>query len=322
MPATATHSFFAQDVVEIIPSEIRNKLDINKIKMFAQSTDSLQFYNLWNFKSAKYIRRLHCVFHNSCTQEYFLNVLRYMKDNNIKDGDTLSYLFGIICHYALDSTIHPYIIYKTGQFNRKDASTYKYNGIHHFMETFLDNDMIKRRLNVNPYKFDISNFTFNISLFSEELNKTIDYSFYNTYKVKNMCNIYYKSLKQMGLFLKLFRKDAYGIKKFFYKIIDSFTSKKTFRFDTLSYHYSLEDTHNFLNSDHQLWRNPTTYDMTSTESFVDLYLKAIKFAKVLMCASYDYLCDKNIDLEEIFDNTSYVTGINCDSKKELKYFEF
>ena len=61
-------------------SEIRNKLDINKIKMFAQSTDSLQFYNLWNFKSAKYIRRLHCVFHNSCTQEYFLNVLRYMKE--------------------------------------------------------------------------------------------------------------------------------------------------------------------------------------------------------------------------------------------------
>ena len=32
--------------------------------------------------------------------------------------------------------------------------------------------------------------------------------------------------------------------------------------------------------------------------------------------------DKDIDLEKIFDNTSYVTGLNCNDKKELKYFEF
>ena len=31
---------------------------------------------------------------------------------------------------------------------------------------------------------------------------------------------------------------------------------------------------------------------------------------------------KDIDLEKIFDNTSYVTGLNCCEKKELKYFEF
>ena len=62
--------------------------------------------------------------------------------------------------------------------------------------------------------------------------------------------------------------------------------------------------------------------MTSTESFVDLYLKAIKLAKVLSCASFDYISGKDIDLEKIFDNTSYVTGIDCNSPKELRYFEF
>ena len=126
----------------------------------------------------------------------------------------------------------------------------------------------------------------------------------------------------MNFFIKYFRQDRFGIKKNIYKFCDSFTSKKTFRLDALSYHYPLNDKHNFLNSTNKMWRNPTTYDITSTESFVELYLKSIKIAKILICASFDYLNGKNIDLEKIFDNTSYVTGLNCDSKKELKYFEF
>ena len=71
-----------------------------------------------------------------------------------------------------------------------------------------------------------------------------------------------------------------------------------------------------------MWRNPTTYDLTSTESFVDLYLKAIKVAKVMICASFDYIEGKEIELEKIFLNNSYVHGLDCNLDKELKYFEF
>ena len=56
--------------------------------------------------------------------------------------------------------------------------------------------------------------------------------------------------------------------------------------------------------------------------FIDLYLKAIKKTKVLVCASFEYLDGKEIDLEKVFDNISYVSGIDCDSDKELKFFEF
>ena len=51
-------------------------------------------------------------------------------------------------------------------------------------------------------------------------------------------------------------------------------------------------------------------------------LKAIKQAKTIICASFDYIDGKDIDLEKIFTNLSYITGLNCDEKKELKYFEF
>ena len=218
--------------------------------------------------------------------------------------------------------MHPFIIYKTGIFDKNNKNTYKYNNLHHFMETYIDNDMIHRRLGINPYSFNISKYVFDNRKFSSDLNKTIDNVFYNVYGVKNMSKIYYKSLKQMESFIRLFRQDRFGIKRVIYKAIDSFTTKRTFRLEAISYHYPLIDKHNYLNSNNKLWRNPTTYNMTSTESFIDLYLKAIKKTKVLVCASFEYLDGKEIDLEKVFDNISYVSGSDCDSDKELKFFEF
>ena len=322
MPATVTHAYFAKDVIDILPESIKNGLDIKRSMMFSQGTDSLMFYNLFSILPGKKIRRFYEYFHDNKSQEFFVNLLDYVKDSKIIDSDVFSFIVGFICHYALDSTIHPYIIYKTGIFKKNYPSTYKYNNAHHFMETFIDNDMISRRTNYNPYKFRISKFCFDTSKFSLSLKDTIDNTFYETFDVDNMSRIYRKSLKQMKNYLMIFRRDPYGIKKFFYMLIDTFTPKKWYRFEAISYHYPLVDRHNYLNSDNSIWRNPTTYDMTSNESFVDLYLKAIKLAKVLICASFDYLDGKDIDLKKIFNNSSYITGLNCDVKKELKYFEF
>lgn len=323
MPATITHAYFAKDVFEILPSNIKNTIDCSRIKMFGQSMDALMFYNLFSILPGKKIRDFCGYFHRNNSQEYFINLINYIKDNNlIYDMDVCSYLAGMICHYVLDSYVHPYIIYKTGVFDKRKKNTYKYNHVHEFMETFLDNDMVKRREKINPYKFRIDKFCFNTREFSDNLINSMNSSFKDTFNIDNMGNIYYKSLKQMKISLLLFRRDPYGIKKFLYKILDTFTTKRMFRFESISYYVSLDDKHNYLNSNHKLWRNPTSYNMTSNESFVDLYVKAIKYAKVLICASFDYINNKDIDLTKIFTNASYVTGLNCLLKKDLKYFEF
>lgn len=323
MPATAVHAYFAQDLNDILPKEIKNKLDVNRLRMFGQSTDSLMFYNLFSILPGKKIRDFQKYFHTNKTQEFFVNLINYIKENDYtEDIDVNSFLVGTICHYVLDSTVHPYIYYKTGYFNKNDKSTYKYNNVHTFMENFLDNDMIKRRESINPYKFSISKFSFDTSKFSNELNDTIKYTFKETFDIDNMDKIYYKSLKQMRSAILIFRQDRYGIKKFFYKLADTFTSRRVFRFEAISYHYPLNDRHNFLNENHKLWRNPCNYSSTSEESFLDLYLRALKLAKVMICASFDYINGKDIELEKVFVNKSYITGLDCELDKELKYFEF
>lgn len=323
MPATIVHAYFANDAYDILPKSIKNKVSVERVRMFGQSMDALKFYNLISASSGKNIRKFYKYFHRNDSQKFFINLINYIKDNNlINDNDCASFLVGTICHYELDSVVHPYVYYKTGAFDKKNKATYKYNNVHAFMETFLDNDMVIRRENINPYKFRLDKFCFQTDRFSDNLKKTIDFVFDDTFNLKNMGNIYYKALKQMKQALMLLRRDPYGIKKFFYKLMDTFTSRKTFRFEAISYNYPLFDCHNFLNEDHKTWRNPCVYAMTSTESFLDLYLKALKEVKVLICASFDYINGKEIDLEKVFTNKSYVTGLNCNDKKELKYFEF
>lgn len=323
MPATVTHSYFTIDVFDCLPDDIKNNINLNKMKMFGQSFDPLMFYNLFSPLPGMKIRKLQNYCHTHKTKDFFINMLNIMKEKNLGDDiECFTFLNGFICHFVLDSTIHPYVIYKSGVFNKKKPNTYKYNNVHAFMETFIDNDMIKRREDTNPYAFRIDKFCFDIEPFSINLDYLIDMTFYKTYKIKDMSYIYYKSLKQMKSAIRLFRMDKYGIKKNIYKLVDTFAPKKTYRFEAISYHYRLDDRHNYLNSNNSLWRNPTTYDMTSNESFIDLYMRSIKIAKIMICASYDYLHGKDIDLDRIFHNNSYLTGLDCDIKKELKYFEF
>lgn len=322
MPATITHAYFAKDIYDVLPKTIKGKLSLERCRMFGQSTDSLMFYNLFSIFPGKKIRKFQYFFHTNQSQEFFIHLVQYMKENQIDDIDTYSFLVGFICHYVLDSTVHPFVVYKTGKMEKGRPSTYKYNNLHAFMETFIDNDMVSRREKTNPYKFNLSSFCFQLNPFSDDLNKTIRYAFDTTFHLPNMDSIYYKSLKQMKNALVLFRKDPYGIKKGVYKVADFITPKSVFRFEAISYHYPLKDEHNYLNTNHTLWRNPIMYDITSNESFAELYLKALRKAKVIVCACFDYLDGKEIDLTHIFPNTSYVTGLDCSIQKELKYFEF
>ena len=93
MPATMTHAFFSKDVYDIMPTDIKENLNIKRVIMFGQSTDSFIFYNLFSLKSGKKMREFQHAFHTKQSQEFFLNLLRYIKDNNIKDVDTYSIMY-------------------------------------------------------------------------------------------------------------------------------------------------------------------------------------------------------------------------------------
>ena len=325
MPATATHAIFAMDVYNELPNTIKQLIDKNtfQYKMFSQSTDSLMFYNIESLKSGKKVRELQHTFHTSKSRSFFITLVEYIKRNKLYDNSyVMVFLYGFICHYVLDSNVHPFVFYKTGLFDKKDKNSYKYNNLHAFMETYLDNYMIKEKLFMDPFKFRIDKFCFDNTKFNNELNKCIDYVFREVFYVDNMHKIYFDSLKQMKGFIRRYRFDKTGIKSFGYKCIDKITPKSVFRFEALSYHYKSKSEEYFLNTRHEIWFNPCDRNIFSYESFDDLYKKSILEARDIIIKLDMYFKSKKVNLCDIFLNKSYLTGLDCDKKNTLKFFYF
>ncbi len=324
MPATITHAIFAEDIYKNLPKKYQRIISKEKtsLLMFAQSTDPMMFYSIFSIKTPKNLLDFSHTFHTTNTNLFFTNLITYMKkEKSYLDPQTLAYLYGFICHFCLDSTCHPYIFYKTGIFNKLDKTTYKYNGLHNEIETYLDNVILKKvKLSQKQIKF--KKFCFDLKPFSDSLTNCINDSFLKTYKISNMAHIYKKALTKMAYALDFFRIDKYGIKKFSYQILDKLKPKTTMQLKYLSY-YPYTPKRDYLNESHKSWYYPTNKNNKKNESFFDLYSQALKQANQIIHKVNQYLFnDTPIFIDKIFQNKSYVTGLDCDNKDSIQYFEF
>ena len=317
MPSIVTHYYFGNDVLKRLPTNIKKKINKEKniYDIFLQSFDNLFYYKFFTPFLGKKERNLGYNAQKENVKKYFQNILITVKNN--QTNENISYLYGSICHYVLDSLCHPFVIYNTGL----DTLNKKYNGLHEKMEVNIDAQVYKYKTGSNLKDATINNMLLPKIKFSNTLKKTINEVFYKTFNIKNMGNVYEKSIHTVNIILKYFVTDKLGIKKNIYKLRDFIFHKKKYQY--LSFHVTQLDT-NYLNLEHNQWVYPVDNQIIKTDSFEDLYIKAIKKSTYLITSIDKYLNNK-IDLKEtleIIGNTSYVTGSDCNSKKEMQYFKF
>lgn len=326
MPATVTHAYFGMDVYNNLPIGLKELLMDEKkdLRMFAQGMDPFFFYHKISLKNGKKQQDFALYFHTNKTREFFINLVNYIKYNNYYQiPDVMAYLYGFIAHYVLDSTIHPYVFYKTGEWKKTDKETYKYRGLHHNMEVFLDNYLISKREQEKVHSFKFYDYCFEFKPFSKELEEVIDYAFKETFGINEMSNFYKQALKDMHFALKYFRYDKIGVKRMVYTTCEAITSKSFFPFSVISYHISTDDKKNYLNLDKQEWCHPCLKREKHTDSFDELYDKSLQEALDIIKKVNAYIKDtKKVDLTKVFKNLSYKTGKDCTKDYELKYFEF
>lgn len=320
------HAQFALDVYDKLDIDTKCFLVDQKhnLKTFAQSVDPLFLYDVKNLKRKSRIRDFGYYFHKNNTQEFFINLINYIKYNNLGTSpEVMAFLYGFLSHYILDSTMHPYIYYKTGNFNKDDPSTYKYKSKHHLMEIYLDKYFIKLRKHVNPTKYKFYE-DLNTEIFSKDLKDVIDITFKETFGVNNMSKFYYKAILNMKKLYKHLRYDPHGIKLFFYKIGNKLLNQKSsLDFRYVSYYYTEKNLEHYLNLDKKRWNYPTHKSKKYNYSIIDLYLQALHKCKKIIIEINEYIYNnKDIDLKKLIDNLSYSTGIECTKPQELKYFEF
>jgi hypothetical protein len=320
-----THAYFAKDTYDRLDEFTKHRIDIETLKTFGQGPDILFFYNIINLKCGKNVRIFGKYMQKHNTQDFFINLIKYIKEKRLESNkQVMSFLYGFIMHYALDMTIHPFVFYKTGRYNRRDKKTYKYNGLHSDMETYIDCYLIHNNEHIKPRKFKMYNYYCNVNKFSRPLNNTIDYVFKKTYGKDNMAKIYFDSLKEMKLFLKIFRYDPTGIKKKFYKFLDMIFPGYFIKKESLSYDMDHKTKKHYLNLEKNKWNHPKDENEIYDYSFIELYHIALSRAVNLINDTNEVLFKKRrmSDLEVIFPDLSYTSGKKCNIKLKTKYFEF
>ncbi len=312
MPATYTHYTFSKDVYKVIKPLVQEKIDFNIFSLFNQSFDLLYF--------SKY--KLGIYAHQHFVNLYFQNIIYFIRDKHLENNkEVLSYLYGSICHYILDSTIHPYVYYYTGVY--KDKSTKKYIGKHAYFEFMLDAIIYQERNHKNIARANIRKEIFQKYNFNKDLNDIIDYTFVNTFQFKNAHSYIKRGIKNYSFVLRHGFMSRLGIKYYLYRLLDFRPFKKMVLHYNCYYIRKLD--YRVLNKEHNKWYYPVDKEIHFHYSFYDLYDVAIERARALI-EHIDSAIDKDEkDIKKVLreiGNLGYDTGKNVNKSYVMKYFKY
>lgn len=327
MPQLITHNLFAKDVYKKLDKEIQESIkdSIDVYEMFSQSFDTFMYTISLNPNFIKQTTSLRKRGHKKNVNKYFTNMINNIKELNLENNSqVLGYIFGSINHYILDSTAHPFIFYKTGLFDyKKRKETSKYIGLHGDMETQIDAFYYTNRYKKLYNKVNVTKEFIPKIKFSKELTDIVNKTIEETYGDKNMAKVYFRAYNNSRMLYRLFINDKHGIKKAIYKIFDKII---WFRKTNIEYYTTYVKSPNikYLNIEHKKWCYPSNKNIISTDSFIDLYEKAVDKAVENISIAYNSLKNNRStkDFSKNIGNLSYIRGLDCDNSKSMTNFEF
>ena len=325
MPSLITHHVFSKDVLKHLKQDELNKINKELIiyHTFAQSHDYL-FYYTFNPIHAKRIKALGHYAHRHKTQEYLINIIKEIKENNLENNhQIIAYLYGSITHYVLDTTCHPYIFYKTGVYRKKEKETKKYHGEHNRIEKDLDAIYYEKDTNKKYNYCNVSKEIIKNPKFTKELLTTINNVYKKTYNKDNIGHFLYQGIKHAKIAYTFIINDRFGIKKALYKVLDTITLNH-FGYIAAYSTYIKHPNLKYLNTERKEWNHPSNRQIKYNYSFEELYNESLEKTLTIIREINKILYgNKNIeDIIKYIPDLDYSSGMLIKEKKEMRYFEY
>lgn len=233
----------------------------------------------------------------------------------------LSYIYGFLGHFALDSICHPYIFYMSCFKIENDTDRTNSSTAHVLFETAIDTQMllIKRGLTFDKLRrqdvIDIGRNDLNIisHIISFAFNKT-----FNQFTTATSVMQSFKNFRLTNMFIQ-------NENEFKLRLVQSF--EKNVAKASLISGIMLSKTKKFswdvLNRNNAQWCLPWDSSAVSCQSFIDLYDDAALFASRLIndADSVVNFGTKPNDFLNKVGNHSYITGVDCNKVCTMKHFK-
>lgn len=302
MPNIITHYLFAESVKH----EIKNQKTLAAIKEYpneyiigSNGPDFFFFYHFFSQKAADVrFRNYGSVLHSSHVNDFYQLAIEAMHKENDPDVQEAmcSYIAGHLCHWALDSTAHPYIFYRTGDCKGYSAS------LHHRFESMMDTMMLKKLLDTDIRKFHFPSLT-RSGLISDRVIT-------NVYKpiIKAVFNddITQQDIRDALNDWEKLQRWLYDPKGLKIKIIKQYEKIKhqPWLFSGNVVPVRIDERYDILNENHSLWKYPADPTRESHESFMDLFEKAC-----LLAGKCINVMDNVNECLLILDDRTYDSGV-------------
>jgi len=238
---------------------------------------------------------------------------------NYYSDDLYSFYIGFLTHYALDTIIHPYVYHYTGDYKKDKIKTITHRGLHVKFERRIDIHFIKSIKGEIASNYPVCDICFESLNIPNEIKEMIGVVSKVVYREKNAANLYESGYKNMNKICRRYVMDKYGLKQKILSFFDLFNKKEQIHFRDLSY-YNYDENFDYLNEKRSTWYHPVTNEAFN-DSVKDLYLKAFIRVLELIKQTRLYMFEnKQVDLEKLFGNLSFNSGIDVDIKHKMRYF--
>lgn len=198
MPGFVSHTVMARDVYKKIDN---NKVNLDYMMTYALGGD------LCKYAKCRYDS------HHKDMDKFIFVMADYIKDNNlINDKDIMGVLYGHICHYIMDSVIHPLV-----RVIDKKCINNKNN--HRLIEEYYDAYLVEERYKIS--KRDYLKRRIFLVKNNKDINKMLNYVYKEVYDTNNISRYYkfnlflYRLLSRVYIiFSEKIIKKIIGVNKF------------------------------------------------------------------------------------------------------------
>lgn len=263
----------------------------------------------------------------------FLDLCIEIEEDTLRDK-FLAFIFGYICHCAVDVVTHPYIFYISGDYYNKDPKVASIAQMNHLkVEYALDSYILYQRWGLTPKTYDFLQYV-DITkknspnrkidpmiwmLWQSALELTFPEEFRKHYIGSNRKIIPGDVINESYLGFLDFNRlldSRSTIMRGFLRFVDRITFQK-FQSSILMLPMTETIDKRILNEEKSTWRYPAEPKRTSNESFIELIHRACSAAKEVITLGWLYF-NKEVKREKILSTYS---GYNLDTGLRNKTIE-
>lgn len=283
MAGFATHAIYGEELLK----EGTDRMPVSMIKRHqgvfgagCQGPD-LFLYNIPMLLSCRE-KNLGIRMHHEKSSRYFANLVQVVWE--AEDAWTMeigiSYLYGALAHYTLDSMIHPYVYARIGYDPSSAYAKKATAGMHHRLESAIDAKMIAVKKGILPSGFAASAYQIMTKKEEKTLAAILEKAVSRCYRIHLKKENVLAAFQMMKIITNGFFVASDGQREYLQRI--EFPFQEDYGLTNFMVTDKLIRKRKVMNTQNEIWHNPWNWNKTSSDSVWEIYDKAVE--------KYDQYC--------------------------------